>query len=262
MKAPLTLRVRRKMNAKATKTQPSPAIDKAAFKSAVIKHLHCTLGTDENKANNHAWWKATCAAIQEQVLEGLRKTQKSHYLNDTRAVHYFSAEFLMGRLLSNNLQNFGLFDVASGALKELGVEISDILEEEPDMALGNGGLGRLAACFIDSLATMELPAIGYGIHYENGLFRQEIKSGAQIERPDSWRDYGNPWEICRPESIQEVSLYGYVETKYGENGRVLKEWHPGSIVKGVPWDGVRNYQAANNLKKMKKVIFVFFITQI
>ena len=104
------------------------------------------------------------------------------------------------------------------------------------MALGNGGLGRLAACFIDSLATMELPAIGYGIHYEHGLFRQEIKSGAQIERPDSWRDYGNPWEICRPESIQEVSLYGYVETKYGDNGRVLKEWHPGSIVKGVPWD--------------------------
>ena len=98
------------MNAKATKTQPSPVIDKAAFKAAVIKHLHCTLGTDENKANNHAWWKATCAAIQEQVLEGLRKTQKSHYLNDTRAVHYFSAEFLMGRLLSNNLQNFGLFD--------------------------------------------------------------------------------------------------------------------------------------------------------
>ena len=83
---------------------------------------------------------------------------------------------------------------------------------------------------------MELPAIGYGIHYEHGLFRQEIKSGAQIERPDSWRHYGNPWEICRPESIQEVSLYGYVETKYGDNGRVLKEWHPGSIVKGVPWD--------------------------
>ncbi|HAW74721.1 MAG TPA: glycogen phosphorylase, partial [Alteromonas australica] len=182
------------------------------------------------------WWKATCAAMQEHVLEGLRKTQKTHYLNDTRAVHYFSAEFLMGRLLSNNLQNFGLFEVASGALKELGVELTDIMEQEPDMALGNGGLGRLAACFIDSLATMELPAIGYGIHYEHGLFRQEIKSGAQIERPDSWRDYGNPWEICRPESIQEVSLFGYVETKYGENGRVLKEWHPGSIVKGVPWD--------------------------
>ena len=224
------------MNAKANNTQSPAKIDKSDFKAAVVKHLHCTLGTDENKANNHAWWKATCAAMQEHVLEGLRKTQKTHYLNDTRAVHYFSAEFLMGRLLSNNLQNFGLFEVASGALKELGVELTDIMEQEPDMALGNGGLGRLAACFIDSLATMELPVIGYGIHYEHGLFRQEIKSGAQIERPDSWRDYGNPWEICRPESIQEVSLFGYVETKYGENGRVLKEWHPGSIVKGVPWD--------------------------
>ncbi|MCW8108808.1 glycogen/starch/alpha-glucan phosphorylase [Alteromonas ponticola] len=222
--------------AKAPSTTASEAINKIDFKEAVIRHLHCTLGTDENKANNHAWWKATCAAIQENVLEGLRKTQKTHYLNDTRAVHYFSAEFLMGRLLSNNMHNLGLFDTAQEALKELGVELTDIMEEEPDMALGNGGLGRLAACFIDSLATMELPAIGYGIHYEHGLFRQEIKSGAQIERPDSWRDYGNPWEICRPESIQEVSLYGYVETKYGENGRIQKEWHPGVTVKGVPWD--------------------------
>ncbi len=211
-------------------------LDKSALKTAIVKHLHSSLGTDENKANNHAWWKATCAAIQELVLEGLRKTQKSHYFNDTRAVHYFSAEFLMGRLLSNNMHNLDLFDTASEALTELGVDLSDVLEEEPDMALGNGGLGRLAACFIDSLATMELPAIGYGIHYEHGLFRQEIKNGAQIERPDSWRDYGNPWEICRPESIQEVSLYGYVETKYGENGRIQKEWHPGSIVRGVPWD--------------------------
>ena len=226
------------MNATASQANslPDVKIDKNEFKAAVIRHLHCTLGTDENKANSHAWWKATCAAMQENVLEGLRRTQKTHYMNDTRAVHYFSAEFLMGRLLSNNLQNFGLYEVAEAGLKELGVEIADVLEEEPDMALGNGGLGRLAACFIDSLATMEIPAIGYGIHYEHGLFRQEIRSGAQIERPDSWRDYGNPWEICRPESTQEVSLFGYVETKYGENGRIQKEWHPGSIVKGVPWD--------------------------
>jgi starch phosphorylase len=170
------------------------------------------------------------------VLEQLTKTQKTHYLNDTRAVHYFSAEFLMGRLMSNNLHNLGLFEQTDQALKELGVSLTDIMEEEPDMALGNGGLGRLAACFIDSLATLDLPAVGYGLHYEHGLFRQEIKNGEQIERPDSWRDYGNPWEICRPESIQEIPLYGYVETKYGENGRVKKEWHPGLIVKGLPWD--------------------------
>lgn len=211
-------------------------LDKKSFKEAVIKHLHSSLGTDENKADNHAWWKATSAAMQSLVLERLRTTQKTHYVNDTRAVHYFSAEFLMGRLLSNNMHNFGLFEIADAALKEMGVDLTDVLEEEPDMALGNGGLGRLAACFIDSLATMEYPAIGYGIHYEHGLFRQEIKNGAQIERPDSWRDYGNPWEICRPESTQEVPLYGYVETKYGEKGSIQKEWHPGSIVKGIPWD--------------------------
>ena len=214
----------------------TPVLSKKEFKDAIVRHLHSTLGTDENKANNHAWWKATSAAIQEMVLEGLRKTQKAHYLNDTRAVHYFSAEFLMGRLLSNNMHNFGVFEQAQEALTELGVNLTDILEEEPDMALGNGGLGRLAACYIDSLATLELPAIGYGLHYEHGLFRQEIRNGEQIERPDSWRHYGNPWEICRPESIQEIQLYGYVETKYGKNGGIQKEWHPSMIVKGVPWD--------------------------
>ncbi|MGY0581463.1 MAG: glycogen/starch/alpha-glucan phosphorylase [Paraglaciecola chathamensis] len=219
-----------------TASASSVPLSKADLKASIVKHLHCSLGTDENKANNHAWWKATCASVQEHVLEGLRKTQKSHYLNDTRAVHYFSAEFLMGRLMSNNLHNLGLFDATEKALNELGVNLTDIMEEEPDMALGNGGLGRLAACFIDSLATLDLPAVGYGLHYEHGLFRQEIKNGEQIERPDSWRDYGNPWEICRPESIQDIPLFGYVETKYGENGRINKEWHPGLIVKGLPWD--------------------------
>ncbi|MEP2653917.1 MAG: glycogen/starch/alpha-glucan phosphorylase [Paraglaciecola sp.] len=209
---------------------------KKTIKDAIVRHLHCSLGTDENKANNHAWWKATCAAVQEQILEQLRKTQKSHYLNDTRAVHYFSAEFLMGRLMSNNLHNLGLFECTDMALRELGVNITDIMEEESDMALGNGGLGRLAACFMDSLATLDFPAVGYGLHYENGLFRQEIINGHQIERPDSWRDYGNPWEICRPESIQEVSLGGYVETKYDVDGKIEKEWHPNFIVKGLPWD--------------------------
>jgi starch phosphorylase len=228
------------MNSKLTKSKSKAAsdisLDKTTIKDAIVRHLHCSLGTDENKANNHAWWKATCATVQERVLEQLRKTQKTHYLNDTRAVHYFSAEFLMGRLMSNNLQNLGLYEQTDQALQELGVSLTDIMEEEPDMALGNGGLGRLAACFIDSLATLDLPAVGYGLHYEHGLFRQEIKNGEQIERPDSWRDYGNPWEICRPESIQEIPLYGYVETKYGESGKVNKEWHPGLIVKGLPWD--------------------------
>jgi len=206
------------------------------FKESIVKHLRSTLGTSEEKANKRAWWNATAAAVNEMVFERLTKTQQTHAGKDTRAVHYFSAEFLMGRLLTNNLHNLELFEVAKQALEALGQDIYELYEEEPDLALGNGGLGRLAACFIDSLATLEYPAIGYGIHYEHGLFRQEFRNGRQIERPDTWREYGNPWEICRPESVQEVPLYGYVETVFEEDGSMRKVWHAGRKIKGVPWD--------------------------
>lgn len=206
------------------------------LKERIIKHLHSTLGTDANKAGQQAWWRATCAAVNELVFEGLSNTQRTHFQHNTRAVHYFSLEYLMGRLLSNNLHNLGIYQQAQQALAELDIDINAIEDQEEDMALGNGGLGRLAACFIDSLATLNYPAIGYGIHYENGLFEQSFQDGRQIERPDSWREYGNPWEICRPESIQEISVYGYVETVYDLKGVMKKVWHPGRIIKGVPWD--------------------------
>lgn len=211
-------------------------INAEQFKESIIKHLHGTFGTDANKASKRSWWNATSAALNEYVYSGLSNTQKTYFENDTRAVHYFSLEFLMGRLTGNNLINLGLFETAKKALAELDINIEEIIDEEEDMALGNGGLGRLAACFIDSLATMELPAVGYGIHYEHGLFRQEFQNGHQIERPDSWREYGNPFEICRPESVQDIPVYGYVETKFDESGNIVKEWHPGRIIKGVPWD--------------------------
>lgn len=210
--------------------------DKDKVRDSIVRHLRTTYGTDEEKANQTAWWKATCSAVNELVFEGLTETQKKHAGIDTRAVHYFSLEFLMGRLTRNNLYNLGIFNATRDALAELGQDIEKLCSEEPDMALGNGGLGRLAACFIDSLATLGYPAIGYGIHYENGLFRQEFRDGHQIERPDSWRDFGNPWEICRPESIQKVLLYGYVETEFCNDGQVRKVWHPGEVVRGVPWD--------------------------
>ena len=221
------------------KTEATPAasapIDKDYLKTEIIRQLHTTLGTSEKKASDEAWWKATCAAVNEQIFERLTQTQQNHFNHDTRAVHYLSAEFLMGRLTQNNMINLGIYDACDAALKELGKNLVDLCEKEPDMALGNGGLGRLAACFIDSLASMNLPAVGYGIHYEHGLFRQEIKDGHQIERPDSWREYGNPWEICRPESVQEVQLSGYVETTFVD-GKMKKIWHPAQIIKGVPWD--------------------------
>ncbi|MEH8019141.1 glycogen/starch/alpha-glucan phosphorylase [Rheinheimera muenzenbergensis] len=220
----------------ATEATPVARLNTEQLKDNIVRHLHASLGTDVNKASPQAWWRATCAAINEQVFDGLRNTQRTHYEKNTRALHYFSLEYLMGRLFSNNLHNLGLYDQARQALGELGMNIADLEDQEEDMALGNGGLGRLAACFIDSLATLNYPAIGYGIHYEHGLFKQSFQDGRQIERPDSWREYGNPWEICRPESVQEISVYGYVETVYDLQGRMKKVWHPGRIIKGVPWD--------------------------
>ncbi len=218
------------------KAEPLNALNKEQLKQDIIHHLRSTLGTSEIKASRQSWWKATCAAVNELVYERLTQTQQTHFREDTRAVHYLSAEFLMGRLTANNLHNLELYEVCADALRELGIDLADLCEEEPDMALGNGGLGRLAACFIDSLATLNMPAIGYGLHYEHGLFRQEIRDGRQIERPDSWREYGNPWEICRPESTQEIPLYGYVETVFGADGKMKKVWHAGQKIKGVPWD--------------------------
>ena len=213
-----------------------PTVSSAEMQKAIIDRLHKGLGTDKNKANNKAWWNATCQAVNELVFEKLTQTRDTHSGKDTRAVNYLSLEFLMGRLLSNNLQNLQVFKVTEDALKALGKDLYELCDEEPDMALGNGGLGRLAACFIDSLATLGYPAIGYGIHYEHGLFKQEFQDGRQIERPDTWREYGNPWEICRPESIQFVPLYGYVETVYDQNEGSRKVWHAGQKLKGVPWD--------------------------
>ncbi len=214
---------------------PQPKLTVKQFKESVIKHLHSTLGTYEEKASKQAWNQAVAAAVNEFVYDGVSRTRKTHAAKDARAVHYLSLEFLMGRLMSNNLQNLGLYEIADEAMTELGHSLTDILEEEPDMALGNGGLGRLAACFIDSMATLNLPAVGYGIHYEHGLFRQEFFNGRQVERPDEWREFGSAWEICRPESQQIIKLFGYVETVY-ENGVSRKVWHAGRTLRAIPWD--------------------------
>lgn len=213
-----------------------PTISVQKFKQNLIHHLRCTIGTSEQKASNLAWWQAVVATVNDLIFERLTETQYTHAQKDTRAVHYLSAEFLMGRLTVNNLCNLEIFNVAKEALKEIGLDIYSICNEEPDMALGNGGLGRLAACYIDSLATLKYPSVGYGIHYENGLFRQEIKGGKQVERPDSWREYGCPWEVCRPESVQNVQIGGFVEELKAPDNTITKVWHPAHMIKGVPWD--------------------------
>lgn len=206
------------------------------FKHCIINHLRRTIGTSEKKASNLAWWQAVVYAVNELVFERLTQTQLTHATNDTRAVNYLSAEFLMGRLTVNNLCNLEIYNTCKQALASLGIDINELCDEEPDMALGNGGLGRLAACYLDSLATLKYPSVGYGIHYENGLFRQEIRGGRQVERPDSWREYGCPWEVCRPESVQNVPIGGYVEVQTAPDGSIHKVWHPAHLIKGVPWD--------------------------
>ncbi|HAH70409.1 MAG TPA: glycogen phosphorylase, partial [Succinivibrionaceae bacterium] len=251
---------KKKINHPAIKTE-SPKISQTAavksddfavavenLKKKIVHHLRCTIGTSELKASKLAWWQALVASVNEDIFNRLTQTQFTHAKEDTRAVNYLSAEFLMGRLTVNNLCNLEMYKVAKEALSSLGQDLNDLCEEEPDMALGNGGLGRLAACYLESLATLSYPCVGYGIHYENGLFRQEIRGGRQVERPDSWREYGCPWEVCRPESLQNIPIGGYVETQVGPDGSKRRVWHPAHIIKGVPWDipvvGFRNSSVA------------------
>ena len=151
-------------------------------------------------------------------------------------VSYLSAEFLMGPHLANNLLNLGLYDNFDKALKELGLNLDDLIEQEEEPGLGNGGLGRLAACFLDSLATLDVPAFGYGIRYEFGLFNQEIKNGWQVEITDKWLKYGNPWEIAQIELTQSIKYGGNTRAYFDQNGRYSVEWIPEYVVIAVPYD--------------------------
>ena len=149
-------------------------------------------------------------AVRDRLDETRLETSIRYRQADTKLAYYLSMEFLIGRALANNLINLGLYDECRNVLAEMGQNLDELVEAERDAALGNGGLGRLAACFLDSLATMHIPGYGYGINYEYGLFRQEIKDGRQIERPDSWLTHGSPWLVERPEISCHVHLYGRV----------------------------------------------------
>ncbi len=210
--------------------------DTQSLKEAISNHLLFTLAHDPNTAQIRHWWIATCLAVRDRALATSFKTMANHRKQNVRRVHYLSLEYLMGRLLENNLRNMGLYDPAKAALAELGQDLEAIVNREPDMGLGNGGLGRLAACFMDSLSTMDLPAVGYGIHYEFGLFRQEFINGKQNEQPDPWARNGNPWKIDRPEYSVQVNLYGNVTQHFDDKGNVLYKWENTKPIMGLPWD--------------------------
>jgi starch phosphorylase len=207
-----------------------------AIKASIINHVRFTLGAFVDSASPNDWWVATCLTIRDHVMDSATKSRALHRQSGVRRVHYLSLEYLMGRLLENNLRNSGLYEVTKQALSEMGKDLDTLLQVEPDMGLGNGGLGRLAACFMDSLSTVNLPAIGYGIHYEFGLFRQEFVNGKQVEHPDAWMRDGSPWKIARPSYRQKVQLYGSVVQKFDSLGHPHYEWVDTKCLLGLPWD--------------------------
>ena len=211
-------------------------VTSAQLKAAIEHHLKFTQNELSDTDNRDAYWQATCLAVNDLVVSKLQATRSRQSDENLRSVNYLSLEYLMGRLLSNNLHNLDIYQQAKAAVAELGYDLTDLCEQGADLALGNGGLGRLAACFLDSLATLEYPATGYGIHYQHGLFKQSFDNCRQVEMPDIWREYGNPWEVCRPESSQHIPLYGHVEHQTQADGKVKSIWHHSTKIKGVAWD--------------------------
>jgi len=207
-----------------------------ALKESICNHLRFTTAHDPSTASRQHWWVAVCMAVRDRALATSFNAMRAHRAQNVRRVHYLSLEYLMGRLLENNLRNTGLYDPTKQVLAEMGQDLDAVLNKEPDMGLGNGGLGRLAACFLDSLSTLDLPAVGYGIHYEFGLFRQSFFHGKQTEQPDVWTRNGNPWKILRPEYSVEISLYGRVTQYFDDLGNPRSVWEHAKKLVGMPWD--------------------------
>ncbi len=212
------------------------ASDVDALRRAFADHLQYSQGKDEHSATALDRYFAVAYAVRDRLMRRWIQTQQAYYKQDAKRVYYLSLEFLMGRALENNLSNLGVTDAMRAALAGLGLDLADLLEQEPDAGLGNGGLGRLAACFLDSLATLSYPAYGYGIRYEFGIFDQEIRNGYQVERPEEWLRFGNAWEVARPEYVVPVAFYGRTEHHLDEHGRTRARWVDARHVLGMPYD--------------------------
>lgn len=206
------------------------------LKRALADNLYYIQGKDENFATLYDYYMALAYTVRDRLVHRRIKTAQTYFNKDVKVVYYLSAEFLIGRLLTNNLINLGIYEPINAALKESGLSLDDLMEREEEPGLGNGGLGRLAACFLDSLATLEIPAVGYGIRYEFGIFDQEIREGWQVEHPDNWLRYGNPWEIARPDYMVEVKLGGHTESYTDAQGTYRSRWMPRITVYGTPYD--------------------------
>ncbi|MCD0463632.1 glycogen/starch/alpha-glucan phosphorylase [Roseiconus lacunae] len=208
------------------------------------RHLLFSLGKNEAESDSDYCYRAAALAARDRITEDWISTRERIDQSDTRRVHYLSLEFLLGRSLNNALLNLDLEEPMRKALHRFGVELEEVIDQEPDAGLGNGGLGRLAACFLDSCANLKLPVSGYGIRYEYGMFNQTVDNGRQIEGPDHWLRNGNPWEIERHEDIRKIHLYGRTERTSDADGKLHHEWVESQCVLAVPYDmpipGYRN----------------------
>jgi len=208
-----------------------PSLDVEGVKKAIVYKLIFLIGRSPKEASQRDWLNATLHAVRDLVTEGWITTARQSRAEETRRVYYLSMEFLIGRTLSNAMIAEGVYDVAEKALAELNVNLEEIIEKEVDPGLGNGGLGRLAACFMDSLSTLAIPAMGYGIRYEYGMFRQKIENGQQVERPDDWLEKGAPWEFMRPSKRFSIDFGGHI---YFEGKKCI--WNPAEKVTALAYD--------------------------
>ena len=207
-----------------------------ALKRGFLDHLRYTQGRIPRIATLNDKYMALACTVKDRLLHRWIRSGETYLKGDARAVSYLSAEFLLGPQLAHNLINLGIYKEVREAVEASGGDWNALLEHEPEPGLGNGGLGRLAACFLDSLATLQIPSIGYGIRYEFGIFSQRIQDGKQIETTDKWLYLGNPWESHRPEIAFEVKLGGRTEHVRDQDGRLQVRWIPNRVVRGVAYD--------------------------
>jgi starch phosphorylase len=207
-----------------------------ALAQSFLDNLFFVQGRSVERATVNDLYMALAHTVRDRIVERWMSTLRNYQSHDVRVVCYFSAEFLTGPHLANNLINLGIYDQTEQAMRQLGIDLNVLIEQEEEPGLGNGGLGRLAACFMDSLATLDIPAIGYGIRYEYGIFDQQIRDGWQVESTDHWLRLGNPWALERPEDGFEVKLGGRTEAHTDVDGRLHVKWIPRKVVRGVPHD--------------------------
>jgi glycogen phosphorylase len=212
------------------------ALTVPAFQEAIRYHARYSLGKRWGSCSGRELFTAVAFAVRDTLIDRMLDTEDRYQQTDPKRVHYLSMEYLLGRSLKNNLSNLGMLDLCRDALRKMGVDLEEVLEGECEAALGNGGLGRLAACFLDSLATMSMPGYGYGLNYEYGLFKQDIDNGYQKEKPDNWLTHGSPWQIERPDEACIVPLYGRVEHGIDRAGQYNPMWMDWKIIIGVPRD--------------------------